>query len=80
MRMQNNKLLCEDIEQDKATASGFILSEKDERFKKLTVIKSGEEDIKEGEIVKVSKNAGEKTEEFGKELLIIDRRDIISID
>lgn len=76
--MLNNNLLCRDITGVEKTASGFVMS-KEEKFKKLEVIETSEEDIPKGCVVKVHKNSGEETEEYGGAYIVINRRDVISI-
>ncbi len=58
--------------------SGFEVKNED-RFKKLTVIESSEEDVPKGSVIKVPINSGQETEENNKKLLVIKRTDIISI-
>jgi co-chaperonin GroES (HSP10) len=78
MRMLNNNLLCKDLTQDKETISGFSLGN-EERFKRLEVVESSEEDIPKGSLVKVPKNSGEETEEEDGVYIVIKRGEIINI-
>lgn len=79
MKMLNNNLLCEDLSSNvQETSSGFAVKN-EERFKKLLVLESSEEDVPVGSTIKVPINSGEETEEYNKTLLVIRRMDIISV-
>ena len=77
-KMLNNYLQCEDLSLNKQETSSGFETKKQERFKILKVLLSNEEDVVEGDLVKVSINAGEKDiDEENK--VIIRRGDIIQI-
>ena len=75
MNMKNNYLLCEDKEENVNEHSSGFTTKKLERFKKVKVIHSCEEDVPVGCEVKISVNAGQQ-DELG---LVIRRADIIYV-
>lgn len=74
MRPLNSVLVCVELEQDIKTDTGFSLKTQN-KFKKLEVVASNEEDVKEGSIVKVPITSGEYDGDF----VIIRRSDIIYV-
>lgn len=75
MRPLNSYLICKELDNGTSeTETGFAVTER-KRFRKLQVLNSSDEEIKKGDIVKVSINAGEPDEDF----TIIKRSDIIYI-
>lgn len=75
MRPLNSYLVCKDLDSNTSkTTAGFEV-QNSSKFKKLEVIESSDDEVKKGDVVKVSVNAGEQDEDF----VIIRRGDIVYI-
>lgn len=76
--MINNRLRCEDLSlTTQETSSGFEVKS-EARFKKVKVVNSAEEDVKVGDEVLISVNAGEE-DPYEEGIIIIHITDIIYI-
>lgn len=74
MKPLNSVLVCVELEQDIKTDTGFSLKTQN-KFKKLEVVASNEEDVKVGNVVKVPITSGDYDGNF----VIIRRSDIIYV-
>jgi|GEM_PF-5508677 len=72
MQPLNNYIVCKDLQKQKS--EGFVIKTNN-RFVELEVVSSSQDNVKVGDIVKVSANAGEKDEDY----TIIRSTDIIYI-
>jgi co-chaperonin GroES (HSP10) len=77
-RPLNNYLLCKEEVKEEEESSQFYVP-KGERFKKVEIIYSSEEDISKGSFVKVPINSGEEITEGEETYLLIKRQDVIYV-
>jgi len=75
MKMMNNYILCEDKDTNLNEHSSGFETKSFNNFKKVKVIRSNEEDVPEGSMIKVSVSAGTQDEDG----LYIKRGEIVAI-
>ena len=76
-RPLNNYLLCKEEVKEEENSQFYV--PKGERFKKVEIMYSSEEDIAKGSFVKVPVNSGEEITEGEETYLVIKRQDIIYV-
>ena len=77
-RMFNNFIRCRDTEDNKERTSSGFETNTENKFKKVTVVTSGEEDVAEGDDLLVPVGAGEK-DPYDDNIVFIRRQEIIYI-